>query len=226
MVDLLKMKVDLYREARDTDVNRGALERAVLIRGVLPELGESATDNLIGAAIGAADAYEQTACLLQQAFDGLIWGLKGRGGRARPEAVTEDARLRQHLEKTRIGLKKVVPILDSAAQIVGSQPSVSQSLVVEPLRLVREDAARASASLQSLTDTVLRRHERVQRDKRKAPWIECESYWTLMPGEHRVDGDLPPVRTGAYLHPFKIPNAYSLLMDLGYIPAENRNAEV
>jgi hypothetical protein len=47
-----------------------------------------------------------------------------------------------------------------------------------------------------------------------------------MPGEHRVDGDLPPVRTGAYLHPFKIPNAYSLLMDLGYIPAENRNAEV
>jgi hypothetical protein len=47
-----------------------------------------------------------------------------------------------------------------------------------------------------------------------------------MPGEHRVDGDLPPVRTGAYLHPFKITNAYSLLMDLGYVAAESQNAEV
>jgi hypothetical protein len=226
MVDLLKMTIDVYREARDKDGNRGAVERAVLIRGVLPELGDGATDHLIGAAIGAADAYEQTAGLLQQAFDGMVWGLKGRGGRARPEAVTADARLSRHLERTRIGLQKIVPILDIAARILGNQPSVSQSLVVEPLRLVREDAARASASLQSLTDTVLRRHERVQRDKRKSPWIECEPYWTLMPGEHRVDGDLPPVRTGAYLHPFKITNAYSLLMDLGYVAAETQSAEV
>ena len=225
MVELLKKRVDIYRQAWDADGNRGAVERAVLIRGIQPELDDSPTDQLIGAAIGAADAYEQTAGLLQQTFDGLVWGLKGRGGRARPEAVTEDARLRRHLERTRIGLQKIVPILDRAAQTLGKQPSVSLPLVVEPLRQVREDAARASASLQSLTDTVLRRHERVQRDKRKAPWIECESHWTLMPGDHRVDGESPPVWQDAYLHPFKIPNAYSLLGDLGYVAVDNRNAE-
>lgn len=225
MVELLKKRVDIYRQALAAEGDRGAVERAVLLRGIQPELGDSPTDRLIGAAIGAADAYEQTAGLLQQTFDGLVWVLKGRGGRARPEAVAEDARLRRHLEKTRIGLQKIVPILDRAAQILGHQPSVSLSQVVEPLRQVREDAARASASLQSLTDTVLRRHERVQRDKRKAPWIECESYWTLMPGEHRVDGDSLPVWQDAYLHPFKIPNAYSLLGDLGHVIVDNRNAE-
>lgn len=225
MVELLKKRVDVYRQAWDAEGGRGAVERAVLLRGIQPELDDSPTDRLISAAIWAADAYEQTAGLLQQTFDGLIWGLKGRGGRARPEAVTEDARLLRHLEKTRIALQKVVPILDRAAENLGKQSSVSLTQVVESLRQVREDAARASMSLQSLTDTVLRRHESVQRDKRKAPWIECESHWTLMPGEHRIDGDAPPVWQDAYLHPFKIPNAYSLLGDLGHVTVDNRHAE-
>jgi hypothetical protein len=225
MGELLTKRVDIYRQAWSTDGNRGRVERAVLIRGIRPELADNPIDRLIGAAIGAADAYEQTAGLLQQTFDGLVWGLKRRGGRARPEAVVDDARLRRHLEKTRIELQKIVPILDRTALTLGNQPSVSPPLVVEPLRQVREDAARASASLKSLTDTVLRRHERVHREKRKAPWIECESHWTLMPGEHRVDGDSPPVWKNTYLHPFKIPNAYSLLGDLGDVALENLNVE-
>ncbi len=226
MVQLLKLRAEIYRTSWDAYGDRGAVERSVMLRGIQPELDDSPIDRLIGAAIAAADAYEQTAGLLQQVFDSLIWALKLRGGRARPADVMGDARLRKHLEKTRVELQKAVPILDRTAEVLARQPSVSAPQVVEPLRQARDDASSAIASLQALTDTVLRRHERVQKDKRKAPWIECESSWTLMPGEHRVDGESPPAWQGAYLHPFKIANVYSLLGDLKQVSVGNRHGEI
>jgi hypothetical protein len=46
-----------------------------------------------------------------------------------------------------------------------------------------------------------------------------------MPGENRVSADAPPVWQDTYLHPFKIPNAYSLLGDLRQVAIEVRDAE-
>lgn len=225
VVGLLKERVDIYRQAGKETGDRGKVERAVLLRGVRPELGEDPTDRLIAAVIRAVDAYEQTAALMQQAFDGLVWALKGRGGRARPDVLLEDARLRRHLERTRTGLGKAIPLVERAAEHLRDQPSVDPLQFVEPILRLREDAVEASASMRALADTVLRRHERVQRDKSKAPWIERESHWTLMPGENRVSGDLPPVWQDTYLHPFKIPNAYSVIGDLGQVVVEDRDAE-
>ena len=55
----------------------------------------------------------------------------GRGGeRARPEAVTEDARLRRYLEKSALDFKKSFRYPIVPAQILGNQPS-SVSLPLE-----------------------------------------------------------------------------------------------
>jgi len=224
MLGLLTERVDVYRHAWETG-DRGQVERSVLLHGVRPRLGGDPVDRLIAGVIAAIDAYERTVGLLQQAFEGLIWALKMRGGRARPEVVLEDPRLHRHLERTRVGLAEVVSSLERVAERLRDQPSIDVPQFVEPLLRLREDAVAAGASVPALVDRVLRRHERVQRDKTKAPWIERESHWTLMPGENRVSGDGPTVRQDTYLHPMKISNAYSILGDLRQVTVEDRSAE-
>jgi len=224
MLGLLKDRVDVYRQAWETG-DRGQVERSVLLQGVRPRLGDDPVDRLIADVIAAIDAYERTVGLLQQAFEGLIWALKVRGGRARPEVVLEDARLHRQLERTRVGLATAVSLLERTAERLRDQPSIDPVQFAEPLLRLREDAVSAGTSVPALADTILRRHERVQRDKAKAPWIERESHWTLMPGENRVPGDGPPVRQDTYLHPLKIPNAYSILGDLRQVTVEDRSAE-
>ncbi len=221
---LLRDQVELFREARRTG-KRGDVERTVLVRGVRPELGKDPVDRLISEVIGAADAYEQTASLLQQAFEGLIWGLKQRGGRARPEAVLGDQRLNKHLGRTRLALGKTVARLDQAMALLRNQPSLDAALFVEPMARLREDVVAAERSERDLAQAVLDRHARVQREKRKAQWIEREAHWTLMPGENRVSSDAPPDFRDTYLHPFKVSNAYALLGDLGRVRLEDRYAE-
>lgn len=220
MVGLLKDRVEVYRQGSKNEEARGKLERAMLLRGVQPELGDDPTDRLIASLIATVDAYEQTSSLLQQAFDGLVWALKARGGRARPDALIEDARLRRHLEKTRNGLSRFVPLMDRSIEGLRSEPSLDPIQLVEPILRLREDAVAASASTPALADMVLRRHERVQNDKAKAAWIERGAHWTLMPGENRVSAEAPPVWQDTYLHPFKIPNAYSILGDLRQVAVE------
>ncbi len=224
VLGLLKDHVDVFREAQRTS-DRGDVERTVLLRGIRPELGDDTVDRLIADVIVAADSYEQTASLLQQAFEGLIWGLKHRGGRATPDAVVGDERLSRHLARTRVALGKTVPRLDQAMNLLRNQPSLHTSQFVEPLARLREDVVAGGASEHDLAQTVLNRHARVQRAKDKAQWIEREAHWTLMPGENRVSGDALPVWKDTYLHPFKISNAYAMLRDLGRVSLEDRNAE-
>ena len=221
---LLREQVELFRDARRTGV-RGDVERTVLVRGVRPELSKDPLDRLISDAIVAVDSYEQTASLLQQAFEGLIWGLKQRGGRAREEAVIGDPRLGKHLGRIRLALGKTVARLDQAMALLRNQPSLDAALFVEPLARLREDVIACEKSERDLGRAVLDRHARVQREKRKAQWIEREAYWTLMPGENRVLGDAPPDFKDMYLHPFKVTNAYALLGDLGRVRLEDRYAE-
>jgi hypothetical protein len=226
MVELLKSEIQLFRGVWKGQVSRGEVERKVLLEGVKPALTKDPLDQLIGATISAADAYEQTAGLLQQSFDTLVFALRKRQGRARPQEIVDDPRIRRHLEKTRVGFQKIIPVIDRAVEMLDRQPSVSKVQVVDPLRKVRADAYEAMTSVEQLADSVMRRHSRVQRVKRKAAWIETGPHWTLMPGEHRVDSDILPVWQNAYLHPFKIPNVYSLLTDLGHVPSGSDYAEV
>ena len=44
--------------------------------------------------------------------------------------------------------------------------------LIEPVLRLRDDLVAATASKAALADTMLYRHERVQKDKAKAPWIE------------------------------------------------------
>ena len=186
---------------------------------------EDPVDRLLLDVIAAADAYERTAGFLQQAFEGLVWALKQRGGRARSDVVLNDARLHQHLTRTGTGLGRVIPLLDRAIAQLRAQPALDRIELIEPLAQLREDAAAGRGSERDLAETVLRRHEQVQRAKRKIPWIDRESHWTLMPGEARVDPEALPIWQGSYLHPFKIPNAYSLLGDLGRVTIQDPNGE-
>ena len=220
---LLRDRVDLFREARRTS-DRGNVEKTVLLRGVRPELGKDHVDSLIADVISVADTYEQTTSLLQQAFEGLIWGLKHRGGRATPKVVLGDDRLNRHLGQTRVALSKTVPRLDQAMNLLHNQPSLDKAQYVEPLARLREDVVAAGTSEVALAQAVLNRHARVQREKAKAPWIESEAHWTLMPGENRVSGDAPPVWKDTYLHPFKVSNAYAILRDLGRVRLEDQDA--
>ena len=221
---LLQDHVDLFRAAGRTG-DRGDVERTVLLRGIRPQLGDDQVDCLIADVIAVTDSYERAASLLQVAFEGLVWALKQRGGRASPEAVLGDERLNRHLDRTRLALGKTVPRLDRAMNQLRNQISLVQAQYVEPLARLREDVVAAGACEHDLAQAVLKRHERVQREKDKAPWIEREAYWTLMPGENRVNGDQLPVRQDTYLHPFKISNAYAILGDLGRVSLEDQDAE-
>jgi len=105
MVELLKNEIQLFRGVWKGQNSRGEVERKVLLEGVKPALTKDPLDQLIGVTISAADAYEQTAGLLQQSFDTLVFALRTRQGRARPQEVLDDPRIRRHLEKTCAGFQ-------------------------------------------------------------------------------------------------------------------------
>lgn len=224
VLGLLKDQADLYRVAQRTS-DRGDVERTVLLRGVRPDLGRDNVDRLIADVITAADTYELTASLLQEAFEGIIWGLKQRGGRAQPKVVLGDERVKRHLSRTRLALEKTVPRLEQTMNLMRNQASLDTVQFVEPLVRLHEDVVAACGSERSLAEAVLDRHKRVQRQKAKAQWIEPGSHWTLVPGENRVSGDALPDLKDTYLHPFKVSNAYAILRDLGQVHLEDLDAE-
>jgi hypothetical protein len=226
MVELLKLNDELFRSAWSGRKSRGEAERTVLLRGIRPNLTEDPVDRLIDAAIAATEAYEQTAALLQQTFDSLIFAIKERDGRARLQDILCDPRISRHLAKTRDGLEKIIPTIDRALRLLEKQPTVSKAQVVDPLHQIKTEVEQAKLSVEGLVDAVMRRHLRVQQLKHKASWIEPGVHWTLMPGEHRIDEGALANWQNTYLHPFKIPNAYSLLGDLGHVTRDSRYAEV
>lgn len=224
VIELLEGGAEVYRVAAEKS-DRGVAERAALLRAVRPQLSGDGVDRAIADATVAIETYEQVAGLLQQAFDGLIWALKHRGGRAALPALLADARLSRHLERTRRGLTRRLPDFERAVDGLRHQPVLSRPQLVEPLARFGEDSATGLDSISTLADAVLRRHERVQREKRKSVWIEREAHLTLVPGDHRIDGESPPVREGSYIHPMKIENAYAILADLGRVSVRPSDAE-
>lgn len=224
VIQLLKERVDVYRNASKKG-GRGFIERETLLKGIKPRLENDAIDKLINCVIKAVDIYERTSSLFQQAFDGLVWVLKFHGGRGKPEDLLEDSLFRPHLEETRMELGKVISLLDQSIEQIRAQTSLNPLEFCEPISKLKEEAVASSVSSRVFVETILQRHEKVQKDKKKAFWIDRESQWTLMPGENRISGNSPPKWQDMYLHPFKISNAYSLLKDLGQVNVEDSNGE-
>jgi hypothetical protein len=223
MIGILRDSVQIYRNANQGN-GRGWVERLVFHEAVKPALRDGPVDRVIDVASLAVEAYETATALLQQAFDGLIWNLKQHGGRAEPDVLLADPRMCTHLERTVRELGNHVPILDRAIDQMRDASSLNLPSLVEPLARLREEAGMTSTSPHALMDTILSRHERVQRERRKSMWIDRESQWTLMPG-FGVEGDTPAVYAGTYLHPFRILNTYSMLMDLGQVSVETSDGE-
>lgn len=216
ILDLLESDTAVaeYRSAQPQ--GRNVCERATLVRAVKPLLSQAPVDAVVRRTIDTLEAYERVSGLLQQAFDGLSWGLKRTGGRASPDRLGADAVLSRHFERTRRGLLKAAPLLDAAIEDVRGTAPLSKTEIIGPLCEIRDEAVQAGQSARQMLDVIMNRHERVQKRKGKGVWIERDDSWTLMPG-FGVDGDTVPSYDEQYLHPVRVQNAYSFLADLGRV---------
>jgi len=217
--------VSLFRSAREHG-DRGEQDRIVLVKGILPSLSvdERAEDRVIDLAIRLADAYEHVASLLEAAFNGLLWGLTHRGGRAKPAELEVDAHLRVVFGTICRRLPAAVRRLRGLIEMIPGIPQVHDRIPIEPLDDLAFQASTAAEGPAQLIETVINRHRVVQHAKRKGMWIEVGEQWTLLPGFGRA-ADSPPEPEVAYLHTFRVPNAYSFLGELGLVKIEVPNGE-
>ena len=94
------------------------------------------------------------------------------------------------------------------------QPQLHDAVDHDRLKELLSDAQSGLAGESPLVENVLARHERIQRQKKKGFWIERDGpQLTLMPG-YGDNSEAPLAYDGAYLHPFRVTNAYSFLADL------------
>jgi hypothetical protein len=219
---LLRQGVDFYR--RYDPEGRGKVEREVLTRAVRPRLGDGPVDGLIDAVGFVAHVYEAASHWLQQGFDAILWGLKQLGGSATPDALLGHAAVRGSLERARTALRSGLRALDTALTRLQDSPTLARPELTGPLGHLRDDIIAGLDSPASFRDALVCRHERVQREKRKGAWIDRDARWTLLPG-FGIGGDQPPDHGPAFLHPFRIRNAYALLAGLGEVSLEAPDGE-
>jgi hypothetical protein len=216
MLAILRQRIDVY--VRHADDGRGVIEREVML--ALVPLGDDATDRVIGAVRFASIVYEETAALMQQAFDGVLWGLKHLGGQATPGALLENQAVKRSFDGVRAGLSARLRTLEAAADRLEQRLELTGTDLAAPIRYLRGEAAEGSTSSADLLGVLMRRHSRVQRQKRKGQWIDDgDKRWALLPG-FAIGGELPPEYDQRFIHPFRIVNAYSLLADLGEVNLE------
>lgn len=197
-----------YEARRDhTDV-----ERTIMLEHVRHRLGHSDHERQIATVLQAVDAYESTSALLQQTFDSLLWGLRARG-RASVATLVRNHAVMRVLARSRLRLPGAARALDRATTRIRERRPTDAGLYTEPLAQLRELALRGALSNEQLVGALLERHEKVQRAKRKAAWIDRSDKLILVPG-FGVGGDAPQYYEGTFLHPFRIKNAYSFLREL------------
>ncbi|NOJ81443.1 hypothetical protein [Myxococcus xanthus] len=216
MMALLTDGQQAYATASNRDGKRGPVERHVLLHAVAPALGSEPVDRLLRATIDMSSAYEDLTGLLQQAFDAIRWTLVLMGGRATPQAVLGHPVTKAQLARTVVELRRVIPEFTAARKTLSQQPSIRPELL-DALDRLQTDATGCGAP-DTLAETVMSRHHRVQKAKRKADWVDRDSHWTLMPG-FGISGEAPPSYQGSWMHPFRVMNAYSALSDLGKVSA-------
>ncbi len=219
---LLRQGVDFYR--RYDAEGRGTVEREVLACAVRARLADGPVDGLIDAVGFVAHVYEAASGWLQQGFDAVLWGLKQLGGSATPDALLAHPAVRSSLEGARGALRAGLRPLDTALARLQESPSLARPDLTGPLGRMRDEVVAGLGSPAAFLDALVCRHERVQREKRKGAWIDRGSRWTLLPG-FGVGGDQPPSHGPAFLHPFRIRNAYALLAGLGEVRLEAPDGE-
>ncbi|UUO07896.1 hypothetical protein M4951_06165 [Blastopirellula sp. J2-11] len=209
-----------YRVVAETG-SRGTLDRMILAQQMDARVleGGDEVDKLIQYTVALIEAFEQVSGYADSAFRGLMWALTRRGGRGTPSQLLGDSVLALHLKATRQNLSGVAERFQTLMTKILDYPQVVDAVSQERLDQLMHDALDGLASEQMLVDAVMDRHKRVQRQKRKGVWIEQDHpNWILMPG-FGDSSDAPPNHNGAYLHPFRVSNAYSFLSDLGKVEA-------
>ena len=198
---------------------RGDLDRAILAQHihVCVKHGRDEVDRLIRYAVVLIDTYEQISGHLEVAFRDLMWALTRHGGRSPADDLLRDSTLASRLASTRRSLTGVATRFQTVLSDLNAHVQILGAVNQDRLDQLMQDALDGRTSERALVDTVMRRHRRVQEHKRKGVWIEQDHpNWTLMPG-FGDSSDAPRSYRGAYLHPFRVSNAYSLLSDLGKV---------
>ena len=175
-------------------------------------------------AIELAEAYERVACSLQTAFDGLRWSLTRHGGQASLEQLIGDPRLVGLLAGVTEHLASAGRELHVLVERVKEEPRVVDRCPPGNLEELISDIEPANQGVASMINALMSRHERVQKAKRKGTWIDIGASWTLLPGFGLADSE-PPTYQEMFLHPFRIPNAYSFLGELGQVRMEVPDGE-
>lgn len=199
--------------------SRGDLDREILAQQMQLDVkgGEDDVDRLICYTVQLIEAYEQVSGHAESAFRGLMWALTRRGGRGTVHDLLGDSVLASSLSSTRGKMARVGKRFQSLMLAIREHPQVLDAVNEERLDQLVQDVQDGVMSDRGLVDAVMERHRRVQEQKRKGVWIERDDpYWTLMPG-FGDNSDAPWSHSGAYLHPYRVSNAYSLLSDLGKV---------
>ena len=221
MLELLRSpeSLDAYRAGLDQD--RGTLERTVLLGAVARLLQPNdPTDRLIAASLRAIDAYEKGSAVLQQVFDALLWGLRQKSGRAKPDDVLKLAPVSRTIERAVASAKPAAEMLEKAVGEFKDLPLQDAAARREALELIRDDVALCRDTVQGAVSAVMSRHEKVQQTKRKSTWVDCGTIWMLMPG-YGTDAVRPPEYRNTFLHPMRVVNGFSFLRELGLARVPN-----
>jgi len=213
-----------YRAA--SEAGRSEQDRRVLLEAVLPALSvtDRTEDRVIELTVRLADAYERVAGLLETAFNGLLWGLTRRGGQATPVEIEADKHLQPIFRAICRQLSGAAQTLRGLIEKIPAVPQVSDVNPIEPLDAIAFQAQTGAESSARLIETVIARHRDIQKSKGKGMWIEPGDKWTLMPGFGQAS-DGPAKPEVAYLHTFRVPNAYSFLGELGLSGVEVPDGE-
>jgi hypothetical protein len=221
MFELLRApeSLDAYRAGLDRD--RGVLERTVLLEAVARLLRtEDQTDQIIASCLLAIDAYEKGSAVLQQVFDALLWGLRQKSGRAKLEEVLNLTLVSRAIKRAVSNATPAAALLEKAVDNFRDLPLLDGASRGQALELIRDDVVLCRESVENAVSAVMGRHEKVQRNKHKATWVDCGPSWMLMPG-YENDGDRPPEYRDTFLHPMRIVNGFSFLRELGMVRIAN-----
>lgn len=207
--------VDAYRHAF-VDQRRGERERYILVRHVSTHVrrGADELDSLIDYTISLIDAYEYVSHCFESGFQSLLQALQRRGGRSHVDPLLNDPILTDELGAVHGHLHGAISPFAGLVDGLANVPKVADVLGagrLEPLLMIAREGAKDRSSFMEAT---IQRHEQVQEQKRKGVWIErAHSHWTLMPG-FKLNGAAISTDQRAFLHAFRVSNAYSLLRDL------------
>ncbi len=218
MLDLLSRR-DVVSAYRSATGDRGFVERHILVDHLLPMVTntDNEVDRAIALTIRLFDAYEQTSGYLEVGIRGLLWRLTHRAGRATRDELLADPRLAKRFTTASKQLARQSERLRTELALIAEVPQVLDALNRERLDQLLLDGAAGAIGPESLVTSVLDRHERIQKQKKKGVWIEDDGrYLTLLPG-FGDSSEEPPTFDGSFLHPFRVLNAYSFLRDLGQV---------